>query len=145
MTSSPAASYTLNILGFALAVGDLDRATSWWERVLGFETISRTRVEAVNAEAAIVRGAGFQIELLEAPGRYRIDALFAEPPAHLLPVGNKAVVIETDDVAALTEDLEAKGVTVVWKNLDLGEAIGTGTAIRDSEDNLISFVQRAQH
>jgi catechol 2,3-dioxygenase-like lactoylglutathione lyase family enzyme len=139
MTTGNSAGYDLNILGLAISVGNLDRAVAWWQRVFGFEVVSRTRVEAVNASAAIVRGAGFQMELLEAPGRHRIDELFAEPPAHLLPIGNKALVLRTSDIAAVTRDLEAKGVTFVWKELDLG--IGVGTAIRDSEDNLVSILQ----
>lgn len=109
---------------------------------MGFDLISRARVDAVNAEAAIVRGAGIEIELLEAPGRYRIEALFADPPEHLQPVGNKALVFETADLAGLTAELENRGVTFVWKSVDLGPAIGVGTAIRDGEGNLISFIQK---
>jgi hypothetical protein len=30
----------------------------------------------------------------------------------------------------------------VWKSVDLGPAIGVGTAIRDGEGNLISFIQK---
>lgn len=132
----------LRIVGFALAVEDLGRAIAWWRDVLGFDLISRARVNAVNAEAAIVRGAGIEIELLEAPGRYRIEALFADPPEHLQPVGNKALVFETADLAGLTAELENRGVTFVWKSVDLGPAIGVGTAIRDGEGNLISFIQK---
>jgi catechol 2,3-dioxygenase-like lactoylglutathione lyase family enzyme len=80
----------VRLAGIALAVEDLEKSIAWWEEVLEFELVSRSRVEAVGADAAIVRGAGIYIELLEAPGRYRIDALFADPPNHLLPVGNKA-------------------------------------------------------
>ena len=132
----------VRLAGIALAVEDLEKSIAWWEEVLEFELVSRSRVEAVGADAAIVRGAGIYIELLEAPGRYRIDALFADPPNHLLPVGNKALVFETGDITKLTAELEVRDVTFVWKSVDLGPAIGVGTAIRDGEGNLISFIHK---
>ena len=132
----------VRLAGIALAVEDLEKSIAWWEEVLEFELVSRSRVEAVGADAAIVRGAGIYIELLEAPGRYRIDALFADPPNHLLPVGNKALVFETGDITKLTAELEVRDVTFVWKSVYLGPAIGVGTAIRDGEGNLISFIQK---
>ena len=55
----------VRLAGIALAVEDLEKSIAWWEEVLEFELVSRSRVEAVGADAAIVRGAGIYIELLE--------------------------------------------------------------------------------
>ena len=104
----------LRIVGFALAVEDLGRAIAWWRDVLGFDLISRARVDAVNAEAAIVRGAGIEIELLEAPSEDRtVKFQFQVPPR------------SGDEVVKL------KNVEKVWTRADGRMSAGPGGAVED--------------
>jgi catechol 2,3-dioxygenase-like lactoylglutathione lyase family enzyme len=134
---------TTRLLSIAITVEDLDRAVRWWERVFGFEVVARTRFEAVGADVALIKGLGFQLELLQVPERYRIAALTAKPPGHLLPIGNKSLVLETDDLKATSRALEEHGVTFIWRERDFG-VLGHATAIRDSEGNLINIFQRQE-
>lgn len=125
-----------------MTVESLDRATAWWEEMFGATTVLRTHFDAVDADVAIVKGPGVTLELLQVADQVRLPELQAEPPAHLRPIGAKTIVLETDDVSALVDELEAKGVTIVWRDLEAGE-LGPMSAIRDSEGNLITIFPRS--
>jgi catechol 2,3-dioxygenase-like lactoylglutathione lyase family enzyme len=139
-TNSDGFPATVTLHSIAISVADLGRSIEWWKRVFGFDLVVRTHFEAVNAEVAVIQGAGFRLELLQVLGRHRIPDLFAEPAAHLLAIGTKALVLQTDDLPATTRELDTKGVTILWRELDLGT--GPSTAIRDNDGNLINIFQR---
>ena len=125
----------------AISVESLDRAVGWWGDVFGASVLTRGRIDQIDAEVAVLAGPGLKIELLESKSGFRVPALDAEPPAHLFPIGAKAIVLQADDVPAVTRELEGKGVTFVWKNMEMLDQ-GPVTAIRDSEGNLMTIVTR---
>ena len=139
-TSPLSTSVHVQLQSIAISVEDLDRAIDWWHRIFGFQVVTRTHLEALGADVAIIQGLDFRLELIQVPHAQRFDALFAAPPAHLLAIGAKALVLETSDLSALTRTLEEYGVTFLWQELAL--EIGVATAIRDSEGNLINIFQK---
>jgi catechol 2,3-dioxygenase-like lactoylglutathione lyase family enzyme len=139
--SGRSATGSVGLLSIAVTVEDLDRAVAWWEDVFGAEVLARSRFEQINARVAMVQAPGFKLELLEIEGGYRVPEMFAEPPAHVHPIGGKAIVLETDDLVGLTSELEAKHVTIVWSGVELGD-MGPTTAIRDSEGNFMTIFER---
>lgn len=60
----------------------------------------------------------------------RLEPLFAEPPDHLLVIGNKFVVFEVDDLARASAELEHLSVTIPWRAKELAPGFAA-TAIRD--------------
>ena len=128
----------VEFLQIAIAVEDLDRAVAWWEEVFGSTTLVRTRLDQFDAEIAILQGPGFKLELLQAGSMVTVPALKVDSPNDPRVIGSKAIVLETDDVEALLDELASKGVGIVWR--DLG---GTG-AIHDSEGNLMTIFPRQQ-
>lgn len=134
---------SVGLLSIAITVEDLDRATAWWQDVFRASLLTRGEVEPINARVAVLAGPGFNVELIEAQGHFRVPELDAEPPRHVLPIGSKAIALQTDDVATTTEELEAKGVTILWKNMEFLDQ-GPVTAIRDSEGNLMTIFGRKQ-
>ncbi len=85
--------------------------------------------------------ADVRLEILELKSGFRIDAMFAEAPGHLLPIGNKELVLQVDDLHAATRELEAKGVTFAWKEVNLEGGALLSTVIRDMDGNFINIFQ----
>jgi catechol 2,3-dioxygenase-like lactoylglutathione lyase family enzyme len=81
----------------AIVVADLDRSVGWYESILGFICTARMRIDG--ATVALLEGAGTQLELIQgdAPSVSTEPSLFADPPDHLLPIGNKFLVFAVEN------------------------------------------------
>jgi catechol 2,3-dioxygenase-like lactoylglutathione lyase family enzyme len=133
----------LGSLAFActtIVVADLDRSSQWYQSVLGFTEHARVRIDGANV--VLLEGAGTQLELIESdgPSVSTEPSLFADPPHHLLPKGNKFLVFAVEDLTRATDQLRDKGVLILWRDKQLAPGIRS-TAIRDVEDNFIHIVQ----
>ncbi|MFH9826428.1 VOC family protein [Streptomyces bobili] len=137
-TYQPPFSYTLH--NITTTVSDLEASIAWWGRVFGLKLLARSRFEAIGADVAFLEGPGFQLELLQSADGIRIPELAAEPPAHVRPIGAKALVFRVEDLAAVTKTFQDLGVTIVWDQLDLGDG-SISTAIRDDDGNFINVFQ----
>ncbi|WP_372497139.1 VOC family protein [Streptomyces shenzhenensis] len=62
-------------------------------------------------------------------------------PAHIRPIGTKALVFRVEDLAGATRTFRDLGVTTVWEQMDLGDG-SISTAIRDNDGNLINVFQQ---
>ncbi|MET8085100.1 VOC family protein [Micromonospora sp. NPDC005237] len=71
---------------------------------------------------------------------YRVPDMFLNPPEHIRPIGNKALVFRVDDLARAIERFRDLGVTIVWDHVDLGDR-SVSTAIRDNDGNFINVFQ----
>jgi len=133
-------------LGFhnvATVVADMDKSIAWYCDVLGFALDAR--MDIAEGEVAILSGAGTHLELLcgsamDEPA-IRLEELFAEPPRHILPIGNKALVFDVADLAVASKELEDRSVSIVWREKELAPG-WVATAIRDLDGNLINIFQR---
>lgn len=126
----------LRLDNVAIAVGDLDAMIAWYRRVFGLAVAERGSFDAVGADYALLEGAGFRIELVSrgAPG---VPVDRTPPPGHLHVLGYKALVFDADDLPAVTCDLEAAGIEIVWADVALSPG-RRSTLIRDPEGNLIN-------
>ena len=77
--------------------------------MLGFTVLSRTTFQGLGAKLVFIRKADVRLEILEVKYGFRIDAMFADSPGNLLPIGSKVLVLQEDDLPAATRELEAKG------------------------------------
>ncbi|MEU8837081.1 hypothetical protein [Streptomyces sp900116325] len=101
---------------------------------------SHSRFDAIGADVAFVQGPDLRLELLQPADGFWVPELTAEPPAHIRPIGNKALVFPAEDLGSVTQTFRELGVTIVWEQLDLGEG-SISTAIRDHDGNLINVLQ----
>jgi glyoxylase I family protein len=134
---------SLTLHNLATVVSDLDAAVDWYERVLGFSCEARAAI--AEGDVAVLKGCGMRLELLT-PSRMeqppvRLDPLFADPPGHLLAIGNKFLVFEVDDLARASTELAELSVTILWREKELAPG-WVSTAIRDCDGNLIHIFQR---
>ena len=142
---------SLAIHSLATVMSDMDAAIEWYERVLGFRLAARAEVRANGAKTPpdYLRDAHYpgaeQLEFahpsrLEEP-QIRLDPLFADPPRHVLPIGNKFLVFEVDDIAQASAELAHNvGHVRVAREGDRGGFVAT--AIRDFDGNLINILGR---
>ena len=101
----------------AIAVEDLDRAVARWEEMFGSTTLVRTSLEQFDAQIAMLQGPGFKLELLQAGTMRTVPALQVDSPFNPRVIGSQAIVVESDDVEALVDELASKGVRssgVIW-------------------------------
>lgn len=133
-------SFSFNV---AFTVADLDKSINWYSEVFGFKLISRStfKIPAGDAEAAIIEGNGLKLELLHVPFGQRIEEIFAAPPAHLVPIGNKSIVFQVDNLALASKELEAKGVEFVWREQNLVKGGMLCSMIKDVDGNKINIFQ----
>jgi len=139
-TNQPAIPFAgnLRIHNFALAVRDLDAMVTWYETVLGFVTTEKGRFDAVNADYAMIESGDLRLELVSRAGDAHRSVDRTMPPDHLHVLGWKALVLESDDLAATTAALVAHGVETVWADQPLSVE-RRSTMIRDPEGNLINI------
>ena len=123
----------------AVVVADLDCAVEWYGHHLGFRECARMRIEGANV--ALVEGGGTQLEFLQydAGSVTTEPSLFAEPPEHLRPRGNKFLVFTVEDLERASDELENKGVPIIWREKTLSPGIRS-TAIRDLDGNFVHIV-----
>ncbi len=134
ITPPPARGLRLN--NVALAVGDLDAMVAWYETRLGGVVSERGHFDAVGADFAMLEIAGLRIELVSRPGSAVRPVDRTPPPDHLGILGFKALVFETDDLAAVTAALVEHDTEMVWAEQQL-TAERRSTMLRDPEGNLI--------
>ncbi|MGY4927955.1 VOC family protein [Streptomyces sp. 900105755] len=141
MTTPPQPPFTYSLHNVTISVSDLDASIQWWNRVFGLTLLAKSRFEAIGADVAFLEGPGFRLELLQPANGVRIPELTAEPPAHIRPIGNKALVFRVEDLDSVTRTFRDLGVTTVWEQMDLGDG-SISTAIRDNDGNLINVFQQ---
>jgi len=133
---------SLTLHNLATVVSDLDAAISWYERVLGFRL--EARGDIAEGEVALLQAGHVRLELLDSSHLdeqpVRLEPLFADPPGHLLVIGNKFLVLQVDDLAQASAELAERGVTFLWREKELAPGFAA-TAIRDCDGNLINILQ----
>ena len=134
---------SFSLYNVAFTVTDLDKSIAWYKDIFGFELISRVTfsIPAGSAETAIIKSGDLRLELLQVENAKRIEELFAEAPQHLSIIGNKGLVLQVDNVAAATKELEEKGVTFVWRELYIAGDKMLCTMIEDVDGNKINIFQ----
>lgn len=140
--SSPNGLPSLRFHNLAFTVSDIEQTIHWYETTLGFRVLSRTAIPAIGAQVAFLQLADIQLEVLQAKGSFRLEELFADAPNHVLPIGNKSLVLQVNDLHQATEELAAKGVTFAWKEVDLSGEGHYSTMIRDNDGNFINIFQQ---
>lgn len=126
------------LFGLAISVSDIDQSVEWYHKVLGFSLLGKADFTAINAKGAFMEGLGMRIELLQSGDGFRIEEMFAAPPAHIRPVGNKALIVYVDNLKETTLWLEEQNVDFAFKNLPLNDQGLTSTVIKDPDGNFIS-------
>jgi catechol 2,3-dioxygenase-like lactoylglutathione lyase family enzyme len=121
-----------------VSVPSLADAIDWYGRVLGFEVERRFRIEAANANAAMIRKGPLRFELFEVAGAAPLPEDRRHPPSDLKTHGNKHIAFRVDDLEAFLSEVEAKGADIAFV---VREEFGKGCFLRDCAGNLIEFVE----
>jgi catechol 2,3-dioxygenase-like lactoylglutathione lyase family enzyme len=134
---------SLSLHNLAFTVSDVEKAIGWYRDTLGFRVLRRETFTALGgAEIVFLQKSDIRLEMLRVTDGFRINEMFADAPAHLLPIGNKTLVLQVNDLHAATLELEAKGVTFAWKEMNLTDDGMPSTMIRDMDGNFINIFQR---
>jgi catechol 2,3-dioxygenase-like lactoylglutathione lyase family enzyme len=134
---------SFSLYNIAFTVANLDKSINWYRDIFGFKLISRTTfsIPGGSAEVAIIEGGGIRLELLQVPNGKKLEEMFANPPHHLIPIGNKTIVFQVNDLIVASKELEEKGVVFVWREQYLtGDAMFC-SMIKDIDGNKINVFQ----
>ncbi|MBC7847683.1 MAG: VOC family protein [Flavobacterium sp.] len=134
---------SFSLYNIAFTVTDLDHSINWYQEIFGFDLVSRVTfaITSGSAETAIIKAGELRLELLKFPNAKRIDDLFADAPLHLIPIGNKSIVLQVDDLALASQELEQKGVTFVWREQYIAGDKMLCSMIQDNDGNKINIFQ----
>jgi catechol 2,3-dioxygenase-like lactoylglutathione lyase family enzyme len=135
---------SLSLYDIAFTVSDLDKSIEWYAENLNFKLINKSSFDlpAGKASAAIMEGAGIRMELLKVPGGKKIEEMFAPVPLHLIPIGNKAIVFQVEDIKMASDELAAKGLAFVRREHYLTDGGMLSSMIEDMDGNKINIFQR---
>jgi methylmalonyl-CoA/ethylmalonyl-CoA epimerase len=125
-----------------ISVGDLEASIAWYRDMLGFELMRVVDIPEAKdpGRVALIRKGGFIIELFCIPGAAPLPDGRRDPATDIRTHGMKHVAYAVPDIAALMDDLKAKGVDVVWDTrVHDGDACAF---VRDNSGNLVEFVER---
>ncbi len=134
MTAVP--SFTFHHGG--VSVPDLEEAIDWYENILGFEVEKRFRIDAGNADAAMVKRGPLRFEIFEVAGAAPLPEDRRHPPRDIKTHGNKHVAFRVENLSAFLSAVESKGADIAFV---VNEKFGKGCFIRDCAGNLIEFVE----
>jgi methylmalonyl-CoA/ethylmalonyl-CoA epimerase len=123
-----------------ISVPDLDAAIRWYGEKLGFQLDAKFRIEAIPASCAFIQNGALRIELFQPDHPQPMPAARRAPDTDNLTHGNKHGAFVVGDVPALHEELQRRGVDIVWM-----KKMGDGAAlfIRDNSGVILEFVQGA--
>jgi catechol 2,3-dioxygenase-like lactoylglutathione lyase family enzyme len=128
----------------SVKVLDQEEALDFYVNKLGLEVGSDVKQGSFRWLTVRVPGDRSTEILLEEPGPPLHDEATAEQLRELITKGAmSSIVFETDDCAALYEQLEARGVTDITQE-PTKHAYGTDMGIRDPFGNAIRILQRGK-
>jgi len=125
-----------------LSVKDLEASIAWYRDMLGFELVRVVAIPDAEEEGrvALIRHGDFVLELFCLPAAAPLPEGRRHPATDIRTHGVKHVAYVVPDLAALMDELKAKGVDLVW---DIAVHDGTPCAfVRDNTGNLVEFVER---
>jgi methylmalonyl-CoA/ethylmalonyl-CoA epimerase len=129
----------LKPLHVGLSVADMQESIDWYHNILGFELLSRKKMEFLKCEVAFMKKGNFQIELFRHDDTICLPADRREPNKDIQTQGTKHICYEVEDVSKLLEELRAKGVDIVMGPNKMEETLMG--FIHDNTGNLIEFIQ----
>ena len=123
---------------FAISVANLEETIQWYSEVFGFSVIDRSEIPRTGIKVSHMQGAGFILEIFEAPDAAPLPDDRRVPNRDLMTHGNKHISFGVPDGPGAKAELEALGVEVAM----VAEVDGTyGVFIRDNTGNLIEIFE----
>ncbi|MBC7847430.1 MAG: VOC family protein [Flavobacterium sp.] len=134
---------SISLYNIAFTVKNIDESIKWYKEILGFELKNKSTFSLPlgSAEIAILQSGDLKLEILQVPNNKKIEEMFAAAPMHLIPIGNKSIVLQVTNIKLATEQLEQKGVKFVWKEQFIAGDKMLCTMIEDIDGNKINIFQ----
>ena len=108
---------------FAISVPDLEETIRWYSDIFGFTVIDRSEIPGAGIRVSHMQGAGFILEIFEAPGAAPLPEDRRIPNRDLMTHGNKHMSFGVPDGPRAKKELEDLGVEIAMV-ADTGHAVG---------------------
>lgn len=123
-----------------LSVADLSISVPWYEAVLGFREVRRSRAEPLKAQICFLDRDGFELELFQYDRPKPLPPERRHPDTDLQTIGTKHLAFRVDDLAAFLHRLHRLGVEPAHQTAMAGKQV---CFIRDPDGILIELIQPA--
>ena len=133
--------FDLSFHHIGISVANLDESIAWYEKMLGFEEITRMEQGATIKQMKIghIQRGNCYIELFEVAGAKPLPEYRRDPNADLAVHGLKHFGLQVDNLQAALKELKAKGVEVAMEPIDTpGVAFAF---IRDNSGNAFELIE----
>ena len=108
--------FDIRINHVGISVANLEESVDWYVKMLGFEVVDAIdRNPGVRSTIARIQRNGFFIELFEMKDAAPLPEYRRNPSTDLRVHGIAHFAFEVDDAMAVMEELEAKGVNIVFR------------------------------
>jgi methylmalonyl-CoA/ethylmalonyl-CoA epimerase len=133
--------FDLSFHHIGISVANLDESIAWYEKMLGFEEITRMEQGATIKQMKIghIQRGNCYIELFEVAGAKPLPDYRRDPNADLAVHGLKHFGLQVDNLQAALKELRAKDVEVAMEPIDTpGVAFAF---IRDNSGNAFELIE----
>jgi methylmalonyl-CoA/ethylmalonyl-CoA epimerase len=144
----PAAVAQENHVGFeishhhvAISVPNAEESAAWYQKMFGFEVVTRMNQSAEMKVVHIKRGNCY-IEIFQIAGAKTLPDYRRDPSADLHVHGNVHFAFQVSNVASVIKELEAKGADIAMRPVDTpGVAFAF---VRDNSGNCFELIEYKQ-
>ena len=125
---------------YAITVGNLEESVAWYNRVFGFEEISRGMIGNTPVQVSHMQGPGFQLEIFCYDGAEPLAEFRKNPGADMVVQGNKHVAFGVPSVRTVADELREMGVNIAHMMDEPGHGV---IFINDNTGNLVELFQES--
>ena len=119
---------------YGISVKDMDESIAWYERVFGFNLISKSIIPTAGIAVCHMQAPGFVLEIFCQDDPLPLHEDRKDPNRDILTLGNKHISYGVPDAHILLEEFKKLGVNIVF----IAEVDGTyAIYIQDNTGNLI--------
>ena len=89
-----------------IIVSDLSISVPWYETVLGFHEVRRSRADALGAQLSFLARGDFELELFQYDNPNALPEVRRQPNTDLRTLGTKHLAFRVDDLSAMLGEME---------------------------------------
>ena len=125
-----------------ISVSDLTVSVPWYESVLGFREVRRSRADALEAQLCFLARGDFELELFQYDEPKVLPDDRRHPNTDLQTIGTKHLAFRVSNLTEMLGRLEELGVDIALRTSMRGKQV---CFIRDPDGVLIELIQSVEN
>lgn len=121
-----------------ISVSDLTVSVPWYEIVLGFREVRRSRADMLGAQICFLARGGFELELFQYDAPAPLPADRRNPNTDLRTLGTKHLAFRVESIEAILNRMPPQSADIALRTTMAGKQV---CFIRDPDGILLELIQ----